>query len=270
MLPKKILAGALGFAAVLAVSDRADAGPIPAGWTCVGTSACSTGVPNGVVTAPPAPFVDFAVITTNPLGLGETNNAARPTPTGQEGNGSRLDTFAFSLAAGDILSLVFNYVTTDRAWTNNDRADYAWTGLRDTVTDTITEMFTAQRRSGVTDVISGRGAGVTVASTPLIPTTPGPNWLPLGFDSGTCRQAGGGCGYTGWASMTYTSTVTGAYQLIFGVNNGNNDEWADSGLAIAGVRVNGRDIEPIPEPAALALLGMGLLGFAAVRRRRAA
>lgn len=104
MIRKLLLAGAAGFVAVLAASDRAEA--IPVGWTCVGSSVCGTLGPDGVVTSPPAFGPDYAFVTTSrAIGL---NSAALPTPTGQETNGSRLETGIFTLSEGDVLSFYFN------------------------------------------------------------------------------------------------------------------------------------------------------------------
>lgn len=255
------MAGAAGLLVCIGFADRAEA--IPVGWTCVGSSVCGTLGPDGVVTAPPAFGPNYTYIST--AGAGGLNNAALPTPTGQESNGSRLESNVFGLNEGDTLSLFFNYVTSDGA----EYTEYAWAGLYDVVNATTAILFTARTTPSGNTVpgfgLPGLDPNVTLvpASTPIIPG--GPTWSPLGGSSGACFAAG--CGYTGWIQMLYTVPTGGAgsYQLVFGVTNALDDEF-NSGMAIAGATINDVPITQVPEPISLALFGLGVAGLAAARR----
>jgi hypothetical protein len=221
---------------------------------------------DGVVTAPPSgPNYGFVSTDGGVSGAGQISTVG-----GVDGSSFQSDPFAAGV--GDTLRFFFNYVTSD----GEGFADYGWAQLRLASNDShVAWLFTGRTQSSG-DIAPGVGLpGLDATLVPATsPINPGAStWSPLGPDSGSCFVSpSAGCGYTGWIESTYNILVAETYTLNFGVTNW-TDSGFDSGLAFAGARIADTQIDvgdnPIPAPASLAVMGVGLLGLALRRRRRA-
>lgn len=233
---------------------------LPAAMADVCVGACGTLGADGVVTLPPNGDSAYTYITTagGVSGVGQIGTAPGT-------DGTTFTSSAFSANVGDKLDYFFNYVTSD----GSGFPDYAWAQLLGPGTP-ITLLTATTEPSGtiIPSTAAGMPAidpGVTLVppSVPII--SGGPAWSPLGVYSGACYAAG--CGYTGWVESKYTFATAGTYRLEFGVTNVNDTLW-DSGLAIAGAKINGSPIIGTPEPGALLLFGTVAGALALLRRRR--
>jgi hypothetical protein len=253
--------------AMLAVSSQALANIV--GWTTVGNSGVSTSN-DGAVTIPTG-FSSVNWIST--YGGVSGNNGGYG---GTDGSTVTSNSFAVS-SSGAALSFAFNFITSDGT---TQFPDYAWANLYNAADSSlVATLFTATTNpSG--SAVPGTGAGLPTISAAITPAsvivTSGAgstDWSPLGSYSGQCWQGyGNGCGNTGWVSALYNIADAGSYYMVFGVANA-SDTIYDSGLAFVGTEIDGVPIGnsngDVPEPGSVALLGLGLLGLLAAKRKKA-
>ncbi|TXT25307.1 MAG: hypothetical protein FD134_1118 [Gallionellaceae bacterium] len=270
-----IVFGSLAFSTQVVLAQQFNGG-IPAGWTCIGT--CGTSGTDGVVELSPVPTsTRYGWISTDQGIDGISPFSPTASPFGGNSNGSTLTSGSIHANAGDQLNFYFNYITSD----GGDFTDYSWSRLLNADNSSLAAVLFTARTDPAALYIPGQGlppseATLTRGGIPVFSYNPildggdgtGPGWTPLGPDSGSCW--GAGCGYTGWVQASYTIAATGAYQLEFGVTNWIDGAW-NSGLAIDGITISpGNVTSAVPEPETYAMLlaGLGLLGFAARRRKQ--
>ena len=244
-------------------------------WQCTGV--CGSSAADGDIVLSPLGNARYGVLTTaDSAALGVSPLQLDGNKTGTETNGSKIVSGLFSAAAGQSLSLHFQYVSTD----GKAYDDYAWARLLDGQGSLVAWLFTAQStNSKAGKIIPGRVVDKNAfdPETAIVDfdafsfhskTTDDPiDWSPLGGSNGSCWEDNAdGCGHTGWLETRHTIAAAGSYRLEIGVVNWGDTAY-DSGVAFdfAGLQA----AAPVPEPASLVLMLAGLGGLAAAAHRRA-
>lgn len=251
----------IAIVAIFTVSNQVSANIV--GWTTIGSSGVST-TNDGVVNIPSGSASVNWISTSGGI-LG--NNGGYGCT-----NGSTVSSDIFSVtSAGSALKFSFDFITGDGS---SSFPDYAWANLYNASNNSlVATLFTATTNpSG--NAVPGTGAGLPPISATINPSavtvTSGSGstvWSPLGGSSGDCYGGfGNGCGNTGWVDASYDIANTGNYYLLFGVANV-GDTSVDTGLAFVDAEVGGSPIgNTVPEPASIALVGLGFAAMA-IRRR---
>ncbi len=231
--------------------------------TCTGNCGYHDGTRDGDI--PPAPTSDGSYDWVSTYHGVDGAGSLGSFYTARATNGSELLTNAFHATAGQEISFIYNFVSSD----GTAYKDYAFVELINLDTGSATQIINMRYNGAGNTVIQGLGLPpmMGTAGPPLYMYPDAPDWSPLGGSSGSCWFTG--CGYTGWNFTSYTIPTgkSGDYALRFGVANW-NDKAFDTGLAFSALSLDGVAVGLAPEPASWAMLMAGFFAAGSILRRQ--